>query len=159
MKRVSKYEGMVGTEINGVLVSNYRRIEKVSKTSGRKYYRYEVELNNVLWVSTTSFKNMSYGKRLAKAMGKANIKKCELVLYNEFPRDFIGKCERIDEIEREFFMCDTVAEVRKLFKRYSRYLHPDMGNNLVADEYGWRWLCSTRDATIAQIEFWYDDEE
>lgn len=70
MKRVSKYESMVGTEINGVLVSNYRRLEKVSK-SGRKYYRYEVELNNVLWVSTTSFNKGSYGKRLAKAMGEA----------------------------------------------------------------------------------------
>ena len=68
MKRVSKYERMVGTEINSVLVSNYRRIEKVSKTSGRKYYRYEVELNNVIWVSTTSFNKGSYGKRLAKAM-------------------------------------------------------------------------------------------
>ena len=68
--RVSKYERMIGTEINGVLVSNYRRIEKVSKTSGKRYYRYEVELNNVLWVSTTSFNKGSYGKRLAKAMGK-----------------------------------------------------------------------------------------
>ena len=59
---------MIGTEINGVLVSNYRRIEKVSKTSGKRYYRYEVELNNVLWVSTTSFNKGSYGKRLAKAI-------------------------------------------------------------------------------------------
>lgn len=71
MKRVSKYERMVGTEINGVLVSNYRRIEKVSKTSGKRYYRYEVELNNVLWVSTTSFNKGTYGKRLVKAMSKA----------------------------------------------------------------------------------------
>ena len=66
--RVSKYERMIDTEVNGVLVSNYRRIEKVSKTSGKRYYRYEVELNNVLWVSTTSFNKGSYGKRLAKAI-------------------------------------------------------------------------------------------
>ena len=66
-KRKSKYEMLVGTEVNGVRISNYRKQKRTSK-SGRTYYRYEVELNEVLWVSTTSFNKGSYGKRLAKAM-------------------------------------------------------------------------------------------
>ena len=68
-KRKSKYEMLVGTEVNGVLVSNYRKQKRTSK-SGRTYYRYELELNEVLWVSTQSFNKGSYGKRLAKAMGQ-----------------------------------------------------------------------------------------
>ena len=146
-KRRSKYLGQTKM-INDVLFKVVEVMKNKVKVVAEGYYGCK-DMVIQTWKNELFFKNIM----------KVLTKKCELVLYNEFPRDFIGKCERIDEIEREFFMCDTVAEVRKLFKRYSRYLHPDMGNNLVADEYGWRWLCSTRDATIAQIEFWYDDEE
>lgn len=71
MAKVSKYQQMVGQEVReGVRISNYRRLVRISTKSGKSYYRYELELNEVLWVSTTSFNKGSYGKRLAKAMGQ-----------------------------------------------------------------------------------------
>jgi hypothetical protein len=70
----SKYEVMVGKIVNEVLVSNYRRVEKVSKTTGKRYYKYEVELENILWVSTQSFNRGSFKKRLAKLMANKETK-------------------------------------------------------------------------------------
>ena len=109
-----------------------------------------------------TWKNGRFFKNMMKVLKRIVEKKYELVVYDEFQRDFLGRIvkERGNEITKEFSMCDTVAEVRKLFKRYSRYLHPDMGNMMVADKYGWEWLCATRDAQIEMIEFWSDlDDE
>ena len=109
-----------------------------------------------------TWKNGRFFKNIMKVL-KRIVEKYELVVYDEFQRDFLGRIvkERGNEITKEFSMCDTVVEVRKLFKRYSRYLHPDMGNMMVADKYGWEWLCATRDAQIEMIEFWsdLDDDE
>ena len=109
-----------------------------------------------------TWKNGRFFKNIMKVL-KRIVEKYELVVYDEFQRDFLGRIvkERGNEITKEFSMCDTVVEVRKLFKRYSRYLHPDMGNMMVADKYGWEWLCATRDAQIGMIEFWsdLDDDE
>ena len=108
-----------------------------------------------------TWKNGRFFKNIMKVL-KRIVEKYELVVYDEFQRDFLGRIvkERGNEITKEFSMCDTVAEVRKLFKRYSRYLHPDMGNMMIADKYGWEWLCATRDAQIEMIEFWSDlDDE
>ena len=104
-----------------------------------------------------TWKNGRFFKNIMKVL-KRIVEKYELVVYDEFQRDFLGRIvkERGNEITKEFSMCDTVAEVRKLFKRYSRYLHPDMGNMMIADKYGWEWLCATRDAQIEMIEFWSD---
>lgn len=74
MAKVSKYQKMVGQMVNDVLVSDYHRLEKISAKSGRKYFRYEVELDNLIWVSTTSFNKGTYGKRLAKAKGQVQAK-------------------------------------------------------------------------------------
>ena len=110
-----------------------------------------------------TWKNGRFFKNMMKVLKRIVEKKYELVVYDEFQRDFLGRIvkERGNEITKEFSMCDTVVEVRKLFKRYSRYLHPDMGNMMVADKYGWEWLCATRDAQIEMIEFWsdLDDDE
>ena len=108
-----------------------------------------------------TWKNGRFFKNIMKVL-KRIVEKYELVVYDEFQRDFLGRIvkERGNEITKEFSMCDTVAEVRKLFKRYSRYLHPDMGNMMIADKYGWECLCATRDAQIEMIEFWSDlDDE
>ena len=133
-KRKSKYEMLVGTEVNGVLVSNYRKLKRTSK-SGRTYYRYEVELNEVLWVSTTSFNKGSYGKRLAKAMNsvktqnkarrgasKSSEAKLLPMVYNPYERDFIGRVSGnvLDTMENEFDECMTKHEVRKIFKKYAK---------------------------------------
>ena len=121
----------------------------------------EVVKNKVKEMAIQTWKNGRFFKNMMKVLKRIVEKKYELVVYDEFQRDFLGRVikERGNEINLEFGMCDTVAEVRKLFKQYSKYLHPDMGNNLVADKYGWEWLCALKEATIAQIEFWYDDDD
>ena len=54
----SKYEKMVGQMIQGILVSDYKREVRTSKKTGKTYYKYMVQLNNVEWVTTTKFNKM-----------------------------------------------------------------------------------------------------
>lgn len=90
MAKVSKFQQMVGQEVReGVRISNYRRLVRISTKSGKSYYRYEVELNEVLWVSTTSFNKGSYGKRLAKAMNSVKTQ-------NKAPQS-VSKPQEVDE--------------------------------------------------------------
>ena len=105
MAKVSKYQQMVGQEVKeGVRISNYRRVVRISTKSGRTYYRYEVELNEVLWVSTTSFNKGSYMKRLAKAMNSVKTQ-------NKAPRS-VSKPQEVDEQGL------TPKERRSLIKRF-----------------------------------------
>ena len=67
MAKISKYEQMVGQVVDGVLVSDYRKTQKESLKTGRSYYKYEVELENIVWVSTTAFNRKTYGRKLDKA--------------------------------------------------------------------------------------------
>lgn len=67
MAKISKYEQMVGQVVDGVLVSDYRKTQKESLKTGRSYYKYEVELENIVWVSTTAFARKTYGRKLDKA--------------------------------------------------------------------------------------------
>lgn len=164
-KRKSKYEMLVGTEVNGVLVSNYRKLKRTSK-SGRTYYRYEVELNEVLWVSTTSFNKGSYGKRLAKAMNsvktqnkarrgasKSSEAKLLPMVYNPYERDFIGRVSGnvLDTMENEFDECMTKHEVRKIFKKYATLFHPDSSKH-VFDKIAWNILVRNRDIALTCVE-------
>ena len=103
MAKVSKYQQMVGQKVNGVLVSNYRKQKRTSK-SGNSYFKYEVELNEVLWVSTTSFNKGSYGKRLAKAMNSVKTQ-------NKAPQS-VSKPQEVDEQGL------TPKERRSLLKRF-----------------------------------------
>ena len=54
----SKYQKMVGQMIQGILVSDYKREVRTSKKTGKTYYKYMVQLNNVEWVTTTKFNKM-----------------------------------------------------------------------------------------------------
>ena len=153
-KRRSKYLGQTKM-INDVLFKVVEVMKNKVKVVAEGYYGCK-DMVIQTWKNELFFKNiMKVLKRI--------VEKYELIVYDEFQRDFLGRIvkERGNEITKEFSMCDTVVEVRKLFKRYSRYLHPDMGNMMVADKYGWEWLCATRDAQIEMIEFWsdLDDDE
>lgn len=69
-KRTSKYAQMVDSIVNlghgDVLVTGFRKLEKVSKKTGNVYYVYQVELEQAFWVTTTQFKNGTYVKKLNK---------------------------------------------------------------------------------------------
>lgn len=67
MARVSKYQGLVGQMVNGVLVKDYQRQLRTSKT-GRKYSAYRLwvtqDNENILEISTQSWKKWSFIRRL-----------------------------------------------------------------------------------------------
>lgn len=99
MARVSKYEMMIGKRVNEVLVSGYRRTRMTSKKSGKHYFKYEVELEEVLWVSTTSFNKGSYMKRLAKAMKGKEVR--HEVVVSRFNREEDNHSEATFKLTRE----------------------------------------------------------
>lgn len=67
VKKMSKYEKLVGQIVDDVLVSDFRKTQKTSLKTGRVYTKYEVELENIVWVSTTAFNRKTYGRKLDKA--------------------------------------------------------------------------------------------
>ena len=169
----SKYEVMVGKIVNEVLVSNYRRVEKVSKTTGKKYFKYEVELENVLWISTQSFNKGSFKKRLAKLLAsktqeqpKEEVKqpKHELVLWQPVVRDGFGRFSNycLGIINKEFSECSTVQEARKLLRKYANYCHPDKGYNTYVDNKNWEFVLHTYECVVKLIDVlqsaWDDDD-
>ena len=115
------------------------------------------------WKKARFFKNIM--KVLIRIVEKVQEKikgieeKYELVVYNDFDRDFLGKVNKecAERILIEFSSCDTVAQVRKLFKHYAKYLHSDLGNNKVYDRPVFEWLVSMRDTAIMFLDFIDED--
>jgi hypothetical protein len=88
-------------------------------------------------------------------------KKYELVVYNDFARDFLGRLrdKEMTRIEKEFNYCATKQEIRKLYKHYAKYVHPDLGHTDVYDDVCFKWLTALRDFMIALIDKWSFDED
>ena len=172
MARTSKYEVMVGSIVNEVLVSNYRRVEKVSKATGKKYFKYEVELENVLWISTQSFNKGSFKKRLAKLLAsktqeqpKEEVKqpKHELVLWQPVVRDGFGRFSEATAniIISEFEKCSNIKSARAVLRKYANYCHPDKGFNTYVDNKNWNFVLHGYECVVALINVfqsaWDDD--
>lgn len=70
MARKSKYQEMIGTITEGVMVVDYERQTKVSKGSGKKYYSYRLWVTadgeHMIEISTQSWNKWSFMKRLEK---------------------------------------------------------------------------------------------
>lgn len=111
MAKMSKYEMMVNQVVNEVLVTDYRRTKMVSKTTNKAYYKYEIELENILWVSTQSFNKGSFKKRLAKLMANKETKQ-------EQPKP-----------------TETVKEDNK-YTKYWNYKMQGLSNDDVKERYG-----------------------
>lgn len=69
MVKMSKYEKLVGQMVDDVLVSDFKKTQKTSLKTGRTYTKYEVELDNIVWVSTTAFNRGTYHRKLNEARG------------------------------------------------------------------------------------------
>jgi hypothetical protein len=168
MAKMSKYEMMVNQVVNEVLVTGYRRVEKVSKTTGKKYFKYEVELENVLWVSTQSFNKGSFKKRLAKLMANKETKqeqpKYELILWQPIVRDGFGRFSNdcLNIITKEFNECTTIQKARKVFRKYANYCHPDKGFNTYVDNKNWEFVLHRYEGIVALINVlklaWDEDD-
>lgn len=70
MARKSKYQSLVSTITEGVMVVDYERQTKVSKGSGKKYYSYRLWVTadgeHMVEISTQSWNKWSFIKRLEK---------------------------------------------------------------------------------------------
>ena len=158
--RVSKY---VGEEkmINDVLF----RVEEYVKGKVKVVadgYEGVKEMAIGTWKNAKFFKNiMKVLKRVVSYVEEKFDTKYELVIYNDFQRDLIGKITKEcgERIDKEFMMCDTVAQVRKLFKHYAKYVHSDLGHDKIYDRPVFEWLVALRDTSIAMIELWFEDDE
>ena len=136
MAKVSKYEQMIGqvvsTSFAEVTVTGYRNPQVTSKT-GRTYRKYEVEIDNVLWVSTTSFKNQSFSKRYFKALKEQPVS--EPVKYELMPFSYLWfrlKTEFDSELEQDIYELehiDDIEQAKTKWRELSKKYHPDLGGN------------------------------
>jgi hypothetical protein len=137
MARVSRYEQLVGSVVNGVLVSNYVREQRTSK-SGRNYTvgRLTVALTSdttkTINISISSFNKWSFIKRLnklAKQVVKQVKQTFELVLSKkaQHEQDKVKFLQR-DDLDA-FRGCETVKEVKNTYKRLAKLFHPDHGGS------------------------------
>lgn len=160
--RVSKYEG-AKQEINGVEFKVEKYLKGKVRVVATGYDGFK-DMLVATWKNARFFNNIM--KVLTKIVEKVREKieevekKYELVLYNDFKRDFLGrlKADEINRIEMEFNKCDTVHDVRKIYKHYTRYVHPDLGHTDVYDDVCFKWLTSLRNVIIEMIEFWNDED-
>lgn len=142
MAKISKYEKMVGSVVDGVLVSDYRKTQKQSLKTGRSYYKYEVELENIVWVSTTAFNRKTYGRKLDKARQfstKPKNSKPKETKVKEEPRYEVAlipsKPITADLLERDIERLQNTLhykEFKKVFRELAGKYHPDKcGNSTV----------------------------
>ena len=153
MAKMSKYELMIGQVVSmsfaEVKVTGYRNPQVTSKT-GRTYRKYEVEIDNVLWVSTTSFKNQSFSKRYFKALKEKLVNEpamyypavkpmVEFKSENSEPvveddlekfRDYIEKLfdEAFDQEDENEGAC------KRMYRKLSKQYHPDICKHPNASE-------------------------
>ena len=144
--RVSKYKQLECQTFNvkgsTVKVVRYHREVRISKKTGKKYYAYRLDVqmvgySNILEISTTSWKNQSFIKRLIKVSVNQEAQTYALAIWNPIEKDFLGRtieeCE--DNIFEEMSYCETTKEVHKWFKKYAKFYHPDsLGRELFPEE-------------------------
>lgn len=130
-------------------VLNNEMVEKIAKTSGkkRKERRLTVQLNGfqeTYECGTESIKKGSFLKNLIKksitkiieTIGKPSnylpIATDKVRLVN-----FLGYLEQPQwsMINREFGEAFTLKEIKNVYKKYAKHLHPDMNKNVVENEF------------------------
>ena len=81
-------------------------------------------------------------------------KKYEIMVRPLIMKDFIGRAtvESMKEISDEFENAMTSKEIRDVYKKYSKIMHPDLNGNTEANIRGMRWLNSLRDVHLEMAE-------
>lgn len=158
--RVSKY---VGDEkiINDVLFRVVEYAKGKVKVVAENYEGMK-EMAISTWKNARFFNNiMKVLTRIVEKVKEVVEKKYELVVYNDFSRDFLGRLrdKEMTRIEREFNYCVDKQDVRKLYKHYARYVHPDLGHIGVYDRVCFEWLTALRDVIFTLMDKWDFDED
>ena len=96
-----------------------------------------------------TWKNGRFFKNIMKVLQCIAIMVRPLIM-----KDFIGRAtvESMKEISDEFENAMTSKEIRNVYKKYSKIMHPDLNGNTEANIRGMRWLNSLRDVHLEMAE-------
>ena len=101
-----------------------------------------------------TWKNERFFKNIMKVLKRIVEKKYEIMVRPLIMKDFIGRAtvESMKEISDEFENAMTSKEIRNVYKKYSKIMHPDLNGNTEANIRGMRWLNSLRDVHLEMAE-------
>ena len=110
-----------------------------------------------------TWKNGRFFKNIMKVLKRIVEKKYEIMIRPLVMKDFIGRAtvESMKEISDEFENAMTSKEVRDVYKKYSKIMHPDLNGNTEANIRGMKWLNSLRDVHLEMAEMFdslFDEE-
>ena len=110
-----------------------------------------------------TWKNGRFFKNIMKVLKRIVEKKYEIMVRPLVMKDFIGRAtvESMKEISDEFENAMTSKEVRDVYKKYSKIMHPDLNGNTEANIRGMKWLNSSRDVHLEMAEMFdslFDEE-
>ena len=110
-----------------------------------------------------TWKNGRFFKNIMKVLKRIVEKKYEIMVRPLIMKDFIGRAtvESMKEISDEFENAMTSKEIRNVYKKYSKIMHPDLNGNTEANIRGMRWLNSLRDVHLEMAEMFdglFDEE-
>lgn len=100
-----------------------------------------------------TWKNGRFFKNIMKVL-KRIVEKYEIIVRPLVMKDFIGRItvDSAKEIEGAFEDAMTSKEIRDVYKKYSKALHPDLNGNTIGNVNGMRYLNSLRDVHLEMAE-------
>ena len=137
MAKASKYEALVGSVVNGVLVSNYVREQRTSK-SGRNYSvgRLTVALasntTKTINISIDSWRKWSFIKRLAGKTSKTGktVKKVKQMFELMVIANTGKKQQKQQQTDMEVLRTTySLKQLKKLYRKLANETHSDKGGD------------------------------
>ena len=152
--KASKYLGQTKM-INDVLFTIVEVVKNKVKVEA-KGFEGTKEMAIQTWKNGRFFKNIM--KVLKRIVEKYAVMVRPLVM-----KDFIGRItvDSAKEMEGAFEDAITSKEIRDVYKKYSKVLHPDLNGNTIGNVNGMRYLNSLRDVHLEMAEMFdslFDEE-
>ena len=153
--KASKYLGQTKM-INDVLFTIVEVVKNKVKVEAKGF-------EGTKEMAIQTWKNGRFFKNIMKVLKRIVEKKYEIMVRPLVMKDFIGRAtvESMKEISDEFENAMTSKEVRDVYKKYSKIMHPDLNGNTEANIRGMKWLNSLRDVHLEMAEMFdslFDEE-
>ena len=138
------------TMINDVLFTIVEVVKNKVKVEA-KGFEGTKEMAIQTWKNGRFFKNIM---KVLKRIVEKYIEKYEIMVRPLVMKDFIGRItvDSAKEMEGAFEDAMTSKEIRDVYKKYSKALHPDLNGNTIGNVNGMRYLNSLRDVHLEMAE-------